>query len=66
LPGFLGDAAIATRKVHHRFVDAGDRHIDAEIVQLRADARPFAEKMGRGREIVGRQRGQDEKLRGAD
>ena len=64
LPGLLGDAALAAGEVHHRFVDAGDRDIDAEIAQLRADAWPFAEKMRRGREIIGRQRGQDEEIAG--
>ena len=65
LPGFLGYAALAAGEVHDRFVDAGQRDLNAEIVQLRADAWPFAEKMGRGREIIGRQRGQDQERRGA-
>ena len=64
LPSLLGYAALAAGEVHHRFVDAGDRDIDAEIAQLRADAWPFAEKMWRGREIIGRQRRQDEEGRG--
>jgi hypothetical protein len=65
LPSLLGYAAVAAGEVHHRFVDAGDRDLDAEIVQLRADPGPFAEKMWCGREIIGRKRGQDEKLRGS-
>ena len=56
LSGLLGVLAQAAREVHDRFVDAGERNQDAEIVQLRADARPFAEKIGRGCEIIGRQR----------
>ena len=57
LPSLLGYPALAAGEVQHRFVDAGDRDIDAEIAQLRADAWPFAKKMWRGREIICGQRG---------
>jgi len=56
LSGLLGVLAQAAREVHDRFVDAGERHRDAEIAKLRADARPFAEKIWRGREIIRWQR----------
>ncbi len=64
LPGLLGYAAFAAGEVQDRFVDAGQRDLNAEIVELGADAWPFAEKMGRGGEIIGRQRGQDRGRRG--
>ena len=57
LPGLLSVLAQAAGEIQHRFVDAGERHLDAKIVELRADGWPFAEKIWRRREIVRRQRG---------
>ena len=51
-------------EVHDRFVDAGQRDLDAEVAQLRADAWPFAEKIWRRGEIIRRQRGEDRERRG--
>ena len=66
LSGFLRVLTQTAGQVHDCFVDAGQRRLDAEIAELRADARPFAEKIWRGCEIVGRQRREDwKKLRAA-
>jgi hypothetical protein len=53
----LGVLAQAAREVHDRFVDAGQRNLDAEVGQLRADAWPFTEKIWRGREVIFGSRG---------